>query len=276
MITAEKVAINAVMAGCLPKYLPVVLAAVEAMAEEQYSMHGISVSTQGAATMTVVGGPIVHELGINSGVGVFGPGHRANSTIGRAIRLVISNVSGAVTGELDKATIGHGGKYSWCFAEAEDVSPWEPLHVERGLDADQNAVTVFAALAPDQAMNHTGDSPEPILTSVADTMLSAGPNQDEIVVVLGPEHMGYISSAGWSKQQVKQFLYESARRRASEWAKTHDFPQPEDPDADVGVASSPDCINVLVAGGAAGGFSAVIPLWTGGTGTKSVTKAIGS
>ena len=275
VITAEKVAINAVMAGCLPEYLPVVLAAVEAMTEDQYSMHGISVSTAGAATMTVVSGPIAGELGINSGVGAFGPGHRVNATIGRAIRLVISNVSGAVTGELDKGTLAHGGKYSWCFTEAEDVSPWEPLHVDRGFDKSQSTVTVFAALAPDQATNHTGDHPEPILTSVADTMLSAGPDQSEVVVVLGPEHMGYISKAGWSKRQVKEFLHETARRKASEWERVDALPGPvNDPDASIGVAQSPDSITVLVAGGAAGGFSAVIPLWGGGANSQSVVKAI--
>ena len=275
VITAEKVAVNAVMAGCLPEYLPVVLAAIEAMTEDRYGLHGPSVSTQGAAPLTVVSGPIARELGINSGVGVFGPGHRANATIGRAIRLIVSNVTGAVTGELDKATLGHGGKYSWCIAEAEDVSPWEPLHVERGLDAEQSAVTVFAALAPDQAMNHTGNGPVPILESVADTMLSAGPpNQSEVIVVLGPEHIGYIGAAGWSKREVKEFLYQAARRKASEWAKADALLDSADPDEEVGVAKSPDAVTVLVAGGAAGGFSAVIPLWGGGDKSQSVTRVI--
>ena len=275
VITAEKVAINAVMAGCLPEYLAVVLAAIEAMTEDRYGLHGPSVSTQGAAPLTVVSGPIARELGINSGVGVFGPGHRANATIGRAIRLVVSNVTGAVAGELDKATLGHGGKYSWCVAEAEDVSPWEPLHVERGLDAEQSAVTVFAALAPDQAMNHTGNSPAPILESVAYTMLSAGPpNQSEVVVVLGPEHIGHIRAAGWSKREVKEFLCQAARRKASEWAKADALLDSPDPDEEVGVVKSPNAVTVLVAGGAAGGFSAVIPLWTGGDKSQSVTRVI--
>ncbi len=275
VITAEKVAVNAVMAGCLPEHLPVVLAAVEAMAEDEYNMHGTSVSTQGAAPMTLVSGPAARELGINSGVGVFGPGHRANASIGRAVRLVVSNVTGAAAGELDKATMGHGGKYSWCIAEAEDVSPWEPLHVERGLHADRSAVTVFAALAPNQATNHTGNSPEPILASVADAMLTSGPpSQSEIVVVLGPEHVGYVRSAGWSKRRVKEFLHGAARRKASEWAKADALPCPSRPDEYVGVTAGPDSVTVLVAGGAAGGFSAVIPLWGGGAGSRSVTKPI--
>ena len=132
VITVEKVAINAVMAGCLPEYFPVVLAAVEALVEPQFNLHAITVSTMGAAVLAVVNGPIANDLAMNSAVSVFGPGHRANATIGRAIRLVIINVTGAVPGVLDKATLGHPGKYTWCIAEAEEVSPWEPLHVERG------------------------------------------------------------------------------------------------------------------------------------------------
>ena len=151
VITAEKVAINAVMAGCLPEHLPVVIAAVEAMSETPFNFHGVSVSTAGTVVLTVVSGPIAKELAVNSGVSVFGPGHRANATIGRAVRLIISNVTGAVPGVLDKSTLGHAGKYTWCIAEAEDESLWEPLHVERGFSASQSAVTVFAGLSPIQA-----------------------------------------------------------------------------------------------------------------------------
>ena len=150
VITAEKMAINAVMAGCRPEYFPVVVAAIEAMSEPQFNLHAISVSTMGAAVMTVVSGPIARELSLNSGVNVFGPGNRANATIGRAVRLVMMNVTGAEPGELDKATLGHAGKYTWCIAEAEEASPWEPLHVERGFDHDQSAVSVFAGLSPFQ------------------------------------------------------------------------------------------------------------------------------
>ena len=132
VITAEKVAINVVMAGCLPEYMPVVLAAIEAMDQPKFNLHAITARTMGAAVLTVVNGPVAGRLGMNSGVNVFGPGCRPNATIGRAIRLVLTNVSGASPGELDKATLGHPGKYSFCIAEAEDVSPWSPLHVERG------------------------------------------------------------------------------------------------------------------------------------------------
>ena len=134
VVTAEKAAINAVMAGCRPEYLPVVLAAVEAICEPEFNLHAVSASTMGSAVMLVVGGPVAERLGVNSGVNAFGPGHRPNATIGRAVRLVMMNAVGAVPGELDKATLGHPGKYSWCFAEAEQARPWEELHVQRGLD----------------------------------------------------------------------------------------------------------------------------------------------
>ena len=276
VITAEKVAINAVMAGCRPEYMPVVMAAVEAISEPQFNLHAVSVSTMGAAILTVVNGPIARELKLNSGVSVFGPGHRANATIGRAIQLVRSNVTGAVTGELDKATLGHAGKYTWCIAEAEDVSPWEPLHVERGLSAEQSAVTVFAGLSPIQAGNHRGDRPEPVLRSFANAMFASGPGKAEIVVVLSPEHLGHISSTGWTKAQVKQFLFETTQRSASDWAASGvETVDGYDDETMLGAALAPESINVLVAGGPAGGFSAVVALWAGGVvSTRSVTKEV--
>ena len=277
VITVEKVAINSVMAGCLPEYFPVVLAAVDAICEPQFNLHAITVSTMGAAVLMVVNGPISKELGLNSGVSVFGPGHRANATIGRAVRLVISNVTGAVSGVLDKATLGHPGKYTWCIAESEDVSPWEPLHVERGLSADQSAVTVFAGLSPTQVSNHLGNRPEDILISFSDAMFAAGSGQSEIVVVLSPEHVGYIKSAGWSKQQVKDELFKVAQRKTSDWIKAGALPPSSDSkDLETlkGVAQGPESITVIVAGGLAGAFSDVIPLWGGGANSRSVSKEI--
>jgi hypothetical protein len=275
VITAEKVAINAVMAGCLPEYFPVVLAAVEGICEPQFNLHAITASTMGAAVLMVVNGPAAAQLGINSGISVFGPGHRANATIGRAIRLVIINVTGSVSGIIDKATLGHAGKYTWCIAEAEGVSPWEPLHVERGLADDQSAVTIFAGLSPIQVANYYGNTPEGILARFRDAMFATGHGQGEILIVLGPEHVGFIKSAGWSKRQVKQYLFDTARRNVSEWVEAFAMPEGSaDPDELLAVAKSPDNITVLVAGGAAGPFSGVIPLWGGGSNSRSVTKLI--
>ncbi len=275
VITVEKVAVNAVMAGCLPEYFPVVLAAIEAMCEPQFNLHAITVSTMGAAVLTVVNGPIANDLAMNSSVSVFGPGHRANATIGRAIRLVIINVTGAIPGVLDKATMGHPGKYTWCISEGEDVSPWEPLHMERGLAAEDSAITVFAGLSATQVSNHAGNTPEDILISFKDAMFAAGYGLGEIVIVVCPEHVGYFRSAGWTKAQVKQFLHENAQRTVSDWLNAgHMLDGGANPEAMLAATQSPDSITLVVAGGFAGAFSQVIPLWGGGSNSRSVCKRI--
>ena len=147
-ITAEKVAANAVMAGCKPEYMPVVLAAAEAMLAPEFNLVGPSSSMGGAATLVIVNGPIVQELGINSRNNLFGPGNRANSTIGRAMRLILMNACAAIPGLYDRSVIGHPGKFSYCIAEAETETHWTPLHVERGFSPDQSAVTLFASESP--------------------------------------------------------------------------------------------------------------------------------
>ena len=262
VITVEKVAVNAVMAGCLPEYLPVVLAAIEAMCEPKFNLHAMTVSTMGSAVLAVINGPLARELEINSGVSVFGPGHRANATIGRAIRLTIINVTGSIPGQLDKATLGHAGKYTMCIAEAEGSSPWEPLHVERGLSPDQSAVTVFAALSPMQVANYHGNTPETILPAFHDAMFTAGYDQGELIILLAPEHVGFIGEAGWTKAQVKEFLSSGAVRADSETGEMR------------AVANAPENLTVMVAGGTAGPFSDVIPLWGAGVGSQSVTREI--
>ena len=275
VITVEKVAVNAAMAGCMPEYFPVVLAAIEGMCEPRFNLHAITVSTMGAAVLAVVNGPVADELAMNSSVSVFGPGHRANATIGRAIRLVIINVTGAIPGALDKATMGHPGKYTWCIAEGEEVSPWPPLHAERGLDAGDSAVTVFAGLSATQVSNHTGNTPEAILTSFKDAMFAAGYGIGEIVVALCPEHVGYLGGAGWSKDDVRRFLHESARRTIADWAAAGHMPKAGmDADAVLAATESPDSITPIVAGGFAGAFSQVIPLWGGGSNSRSVCTRV--
>ena len=259
VVTAEKAAVNAVMAGCLPEYFPIVAAALEAMCEPQFNLHAVTVSTMGAAVLTVVNGPAARRIGLGSGVSVFGPGNRANATIGRAIRLVIMNVTGAKPGELDKATMGHAGKYTWCMAEGEETSPWEPLHVERGFGADESAVTVFPGLSPIPVTSGDED-PEAILRGFEDAMFAAGTGQDEVVVVLSPELLGHFRRAGWSKRRVQETMFEIAtRERDGAVARS---------------VSSPDAVRVLTAGGAAGGFASVIPLWGSGSNSQSVTRLI--
>jgi hypothetical protein len=274
VITAEKVAINAVMAGCLPEHLAVVLTAVEAICEPKFNLHAVSVSTMGAAVLTVVNGPIAAELGLRSGVDLFGPGNRGNATIGRAIRLVITNATGAVSGELDKAALGHPGKYTWCFAEAMEASPWASLHEEKGLSTFQSAVTVYPGLSPFQVNPPATEDPELILASFADALFATGPGQEDLVVVMSLEIVGHLKAAGWSKDRVKEALYRAGRRPASEWARVGAEVSVDKADALIGAVNSPESVTVIVAGGEAGGGCAVIQLWGGGTNSRPVTKEI--
>ena len=278
VITAEKVAINTVMAGCKPEYFSIVAAAVEAMCEPQFNLHAITASTQGAAVLAIVNGPIVQEIGLNSGVSVFGPGHRANATIGRAIRLVIINATGSQSGEIDKATLGHPGKYTWCMAEAENISPWEPFQTDRGFARDQSTISLFAALSPIQVDNHAFQRPEEILVSFREAMFAGGGgwNQGEIIVVFCPEHVGNLERAGWSKEQIRSFLHDSAKRPIDKWRSAGRYIRDTvgPPEGNLHSVTSADGISIAVAGGGAGAFSCVIPLWSGGTGSKSVTKLI--
>jgi hypothetical protein len=274
-ITVEKVAINAVMAGCKPEYFPVVLGAVEALLEPEFNLHGITASTMGAGILAVVDGPMAKDIGINGGISVFGPGHQANATIGRALRLFVINCTGSRSGEIDKATLGHAGKYTWCITENEDFRPWPNTSEDRGFKIGANTVSVFAGLSPTQVSNHSSQDPENILRSFRDALFAAGPNQGEILVVFCPEHIQSISRAGWTKSQVRDFLYETAVRSDNEWGFGSIPPGPRPSgSAMTHSALTPDSFTLLVAGGAAGAFSSVIPLWASGVGSHSVTKEI--
>ena len=158
-LSAEKVAINAVMAGCLPEHMPVVLAAVEGIADPRWGYHGPATSTGGAGVLMIVNGPIARRLDFNCGDNLFGPGWRSNATVGRAVRLVMRNVIGTIPGRLDRGTVGHPGKYTYVIAENEAESPWTPLHAERGCRPEDSAVTVMAALGPHQFYNQLSSTP---------------------------------------------------------------------------------------------------------------------
>src|SRR3989440_2529207 len=171
VIPAEKVAINAVMAGCLPNYMPVIVAAIEAMCQEEFNLHGISATTGGTAPLLIINGPVVQQLNINSGVNCFGPGVRANATIGRAMRLILMNVCGSIPGVLDKSCLGHPGKYSYCIAEDEEGNPWEPLSTERAMPPEVSAVTVCAGEAPHFVNSQVGGTGERLIGSIVNTMM---------------------------------------------------------------------------------------------------------
>jgi hypothetical protein len=278
VFTAELVAINAVMAGCLPAYFPVVVAAVSAMCDPAFGLHGPSASTHGPAILIIVNGPVAQAIGMNAGQNLFGPGNRANATIGRAIRLLLINAGGSR--EFDRSTLGHPGKYTYCIAEREDTA-WEPLHVQRGYDRDVSTVTVFAAEGPNQINNHFALNAENILRTLADRMSGLGTfnmgGQAEMAVVLCPEHYHTLHEQGWNKRTVQEFLYEHAARPLSDLKKGGYLEQPVQPEDEhtlVRAVQSPEDILLLVAGGDAGRFSACIPGWFGTSISRAVTKAI--
>jgi hypothetical protein len=277
-VTVEKVAVNAVLAGCRAEYMPVVLAALQAMADPAYNLHGAITSTGGSAPLVVVNGPVARALGINAGVNLFGPGWRANATIGRALRLVILNCLGAQPGTLDRSTQGHPGKYSYCIAELEEDSPWDPLHVERGFPRDASAVTVFAAEGPHNVLTHYGHDAEAILVTLADTMAGLGSfSPGQSFLVLAPEHVRILARDGWTKPALREALYARARRTLAELKRAGKTPGPvvsDDETRFVHRGEGPEDIFIVVGGGGAGGHSAFIPSWSRNRNSLAVTRPV--
>lgn len=278
-VTAEKVAINAVMAGCKPAYMPVVLAAVEALADPLYGYHGPATSTGGSAVFMAVNGPIARKLDINNGNNLFGPGWRANATIGRAVRLIMRNVIGTLPGELDQSSLGHAGKYTFCIAENEVDSPWPAFHTTRGFRPDQNAVTIFAAYAPHQYSNRLSATPEGVCdTACAHMRISAGAGrQPQYALVFAGEHQLIMKKAGWSREDVQRYCFEHAKATLAELKRCNVLPGavlPEDERAPFPVVETPQDFLVFAAGGTAGVQSCFIPGWGGKAGSQSVTKPI--
>lgn len=217
-VTAEKVAINAVMAGCKPDYMPVVLAAVKAVLQPQFNVGSITTTTGGAAPVLIVSGPIANQLGIHGGTGVFGSGHQANATIGRALRLTMRNMGGAKADTMEKSTHGWPGKYTMCFAENQKANPWEPLHVEMGYPAEVSTVTVSAARGIHTMVEATRETGEGVLETLVDSMTAGGISGYSYqargaspVVVLGPEHAAEIAAAGFKRKDIKEYLFQRVR-----------------------------------------------------------------
>jgi hypothetical protein len=212
--TAEACAVNAVMAGCLAEYAPVVMAAVRAHLEEKANCHSSTGTLTGAAHAVIVHGPVRREVGISCRAGCFGPGARANATIGRALRLVIRNVCRAVPGGLDRATFSKPARYSFCFGEDEEGSDWIPMHEERGFPAGSSAVTVHSNTDRYAAWDTEMSSPESLLDIFVQTARAREIRQDDwlgeernMVIVVGPEHRDFLVSSGWSKRDVREYLF---------------------------------------------------------------------
>ncbi len=281
--TVGRVAVNAVLAGALPEHLPVILAAVEAVSQPAFNLQAVQTTTHPCSPLVIVNGPLALRLGINGGGNALGQGHRANAVIGRALRLVLQNVGGARPGREDRATQGHPGKYSYCVAENEAASPWEPLSVERGFAREISTVTVCGSEAPHNINDHGSSTPEGILTTVAGSVATVGTNNiylgGEPLVILGPEHAATVAGGGWSKAAFKRALWARARVPLSRFDPSNldrfsvihpagfkDRP----PESLVPIAREWSDIMVVVAGGA-GKHSVLIPTFGA---TRSVTQRI--
>jgi hypothetical protein len=257
--TIERIAINAIMAGCRPEYLAIVIAAVEALADPAFNLDSIQATTHPVAPLIIVNGPIAKEVGIHSGYNAFGQGFRANLTVGRAIRLLLMNVGGGLPGTGDRATQGSPAKIAYCVAENEGANPWEPLHVEHGFPADTSVVTAIACEGPHNIQDHFSYTGLGILKVIAGAMGQAGSNNilagGHPLLSLGPEHAATIARDGFTKRQVKEFLVEHARfplARLGDEYRAHLIQRgaKDAPDTLVPAVRSVDDVTVIVTGGA--------------------------
>ncbi|MBX6378077.1 MAG: hypothetical protein IRY95_05950 [Clostridia bacterium] len=275
-VTVEKVAVNAVMAGCRPAHFPVVLAAVEALLDPAFNLYGVQATTHPVAPLLLVNGPVAREIGVNGEAGAFGPGFPANAVIGRAVRLVLMNIGGGYPGRGDRSTQGSPAKFSYCIAENAAANPWGEYHTSLGFAADESVVSVFPAEAPHNVNDHESSSGRRFLDIVADVMSALGHNnwyisyngRNEMLVVLGPEHAAMLKEEGWTREDVQYYLYHRSARAAADlrrggmwgmkdWARWQTA-LAEDDGGRVPPVRHPEDVVVLVAGGP-GKHSCVIP-----------------
>jgi hypothetical protein len=282
--TVEKVAINAVMAGCKPEHLPVVLAAVEAACSDEFNIHGVLATTHFVGPVVLVNGPIAREIGMNSGVNALGQGNRANASIGRALQLVIRNVGGGQPGGVDRATLGNPGKYTFCFAEDEAGSPWESLAAERGVRSARGAVSLFAGEGVRGVVDQLSRTPDSLARSFAACLRTvAHPKlfgRWDALVVISPEHARTFRAAGWSKAELRARILDLLTVPAEDLVRDVDGMAEGIPASRArGTVSKfgPGGLWFVHAGGEAGMFSAIVGGWSGGPGgSQMVTREVGS
>ena len=283
-ITVEKVAINAVLAGCRPEYMPVVLAALEAALMPEATMHGVLCTTCFSSPILVINGPIAKRIGMNAGINCLGPGNRANATIGRALQLIIRNVGGGRPGELDRAVLGGPGKYTFCFAENEEDPTWTPLSVARGFAPGTDTVTLFQGDGIQGFIDQRSRTPEELIQSLARSLMAVGNWKlcefTNAMLVLVPEHYAIFRDAGWDRDRITEELHNALRRPGSDVIQgAHGIGE--------GVSAArcdemvdkfwPEGLLIVHAGGQAGLFSAICAGWTGGrfrNESKTVTREI--
>jgi hypothetical protein len=269
--TVEKVAINAVMAGCKPEYMPVLLAAIEAALEPVFTLHGLLATTYFSGPIIVVNGPIAKKIGMNSGINALGQGNRANATIGRTLNLIVRNVGGGRPGEADRATLGAPSKYTLCFAEDESDPEWEPLSVARGFPRGVSTVTLFQGHGPEAFVDQKSRTPEALTRSFAMALVKIGHpklvQSARAIVVLSPEHYAIYRGGGWDRKRIERALYEATIRPGKDLVAGIDGVGEGIPAARAGdrvPKFHEDGLMIVRAGGAAGLFSAVLPGWLAG------------
>ncbi|MDA0790190.1 MAG: TlpA disulfide reductase family protein [Proteobacteria bacterium] len=290
--TVEKIAINAVMAGCKPEYLPVVIAALQAACTDEFNIHGVMATTMGASPVMVVNGPIREQLGMNMKLGALGQGNRASNTIGRALRLTVRNVGGARPGGTERSTLGSPLKFTMCFPEWEERHPWDPMHVERGFDRNDSVVTLFAmtsgpALIVDQTSRTASQLAGSFGLCLEAMHHPRSHRAADAILVICPEHVDTLVRGGYSKADIRARIQEVTSRRALELA--------EDDITSVGIPrdrldqmdeeaqnrrlpkfASEDNIHIVIAGADAGKFSGAFHGWAGGKiGSVPVSRKIG-
>ena len=281
-VTVEKIAINAVLAGYKPEYLPVVIAAVEAACTDEFNIHGVLATTMPVGPVLIVNGPIRLALGMNAGVNVFGQGNRANLTIGRALQLVIRNIGGGRPGGVDRATHGNPGKVSFCFPEDEEGSPWEPLSVSRGFAPGANTVTLFPGEGPRCVVDQLSRDPSSLASSFASTLRTVHhpklPLGFDAILVVGPEHARVFREANWSRTRLLDELNARLQLPGAEIVRGAGGMAEGVPEQLAGAALPkfrPGGLLIVHAGGGAGLFSAIIGGWANGAvGSQPTTREI--
>jgi hypothetical protein len=287
--TVEKIDANAVMAGCVPDVMRVLPPLVRAVCDERFNVHGVQATTHFATPLVIINGPVRNELGFADRQNAFRNVAGANSTLGRALQLILLKIDGARPGGIDMSTLGNPGKFCYCVAENEEANPWKPFHVDRGFQRQQSALTLFAAEAPHGVSEHTARAPKQVLKSISYALATVWTFRaclsSEAIVALGPEHARTIHRAGWTKQQAQEFLFENAGVpvRANEDAPDVEGGQMVSKYKEILIDGercyqkfrSPEAIRIVVVGGRAGKFSATIGSWAAGPrGSEMVTYPI--
>ena len=278
--TVEKIAVNAVLAGCRPEYLPVIIAAIEAICTKQFNIHGVNATTMGASPVLVVNGPIRERIGLNMRLGVLGQGNRANAAIGRAVRLAVRNIGGAQPGGTERSTLGNPMKFTMCFPEWQERSPWEPMHVERGFDADDSVVTAFAmssgpALCVDQSSRTARQLAGSFALSLEAAHHVRAHNGSDALLVVSPEHVDTLSRDGFSKDDIREHVQKVTARPLAELVSDDDIGggiprdrfeamDPAQRNRRAPKFAAKENLHIVVAGAEAGKFSGIFHGWAGG------------